>query len=254
MKYEIYENIYGHKKRLDFIKSNILPSDKVLEFGCGTGAMITIPLAIEGYNIRGIDRDGPSISYGKKVIKECSLNIDPDIVEQIDLAKDRDSYDVIIASEVLEHIYDTDGILELIYTKLKAGGRLIITIPNSYGWFEMENFIWNRLKIGHLLMNTGIYRAVSFLGRTLWRRGNLNCYLSSLSNSPHVKRFTLKSICTALEKHHFSVKIVIGSTLIAGLFSNLLFTGNYSVMGLNNKLGSKFLKYASSFYIVAQKI
>ncbi len=253
LKYKIFETIYGYKKRLEFIRGNINLDDRLLDFGCGTGVWISIPLAIEGYNIKGIDICRESIHYGKKLIEKSHLGINPDVLEHIDLADNRGSYDVIIASEVLEHIYNVDDILKLIYIKLRIGGRLIITVPNGYGWFEKESFLWNKLKIGSFLKFTKIYHILLFLRQKLYKK-YLNKYSSSLSNSPHIQRFTLDSICTLIRQHGFQIIDVTGSTLIAGPLSNTLFTGNQWIMGLNNKLGSKFSSYASGFYIIAKKI
>jgi len=39
------ENEYGQAKRLKWIESNTQKQDTIIELGCGTGYMITLPMA-----------------------------------------------------------------------------------------------------------------------------------------------------------------------------------------------------------------
>ena len=67
-------------------------------------------------------------------------------------------------SEVLEHLHDDelDALLGEVRSRLAPGGRLLVTVPNGYGWFEMEHFFWWRLGWG----NCSSGRASA----TSWRR------------------------------------------------------------------------------------
>jgi SAM-dependent methyltransferase len=67
------ENIYGHIKRLEWIKEFISKDDLVVEFGCGTGYMIIYPLLKDGYNI--IDLDTKSIEYGQDFFQRWGLKL-----------------------------------------------------------------------------------------------------------------------------------------------------------------------------------
>lgn len=62
----------GARKRFDWIQSELSKEDKVLEVGCGTGCMISLPLAAEGFLVQGLDLDQKSIEYGKKVAARSS--------------------------------------------------------------------------------------------------------------------------------------------------------------------------------------
>jgi len=96
------ENIYGIRKRLEFIKQYISKKDKILEFGCGTGYMITYQLLQEGYNIKGCDIDKKSIDLVEMILKESGL--DKNGLINIDIFSINEKFDVIIASEVFEYI------------------------------------------------------------------------------------------------------------------------------------------------------
>ncbi len=44
------ENIYGHRQRLYWLRDHLRTEDRAVEFGCGTGRLITIPLRAWGYD------------------------------------------------------------------------------------------------------------------------------------------------------------------------------------------------------------
>lgn len=249
----IIENIYGHAKRLGWIRTNIDKTDRVLEFGCGTGYMITLPLAKMGYHITGIDTDKKSIDYGRRIFAREGM--DPKSLQIANISELDNVFDVIIASEVLEHIptAELNCVITSIYSKLRPGGSLLITVPNGYGWFEAESFIWNKLQVGSCLEKCGIVFLISGLKQLLFGKKIEPMHPSTLSSSPHLQRFTLRTIQSRLKRHGFDIIDIQGSVLFCGQFSNLLFTGVKPIMQLNKWVGSKFLLIAASFYIAAKK-
>lgn len=94
--------------------------DKIADVGCGNNK--TVPYAI------GID----IIPMGKD-IKSINGSSTADIVANVenDIPIPDSSQDTIIARHILEHCVDTVGSIELWKRKLKAGGRLIIAVPNE---------------------------------------------------------------------------------------------------------------------------
>lgn len=249
----IKENIYGHFNRLQWIISHINKEDIIVEFGCGTGYMISLPLAKLGYTIFGVDLDKESITFGQELFRKERLN--PDILKAMDISDLNVVPDVIIASEVLEHISseNLDYVITRLYSKLKPGSILLVTVPNGYGWFELESFLWNRLLLGRLLEVLKITLVVGLLKQLLFGKYVDAPYPSTLSSSPHLQRFTLNNIQKKLQEHGFQIIESRGSVLFCGPFSNLLFTGIRPIMRLNIWLGSKLPKIASAFYIVARK-
>jgi 2-polyprenyl-3-methyl-5-hydroxy-6-metoxy-1,4-benzoquinol methylase len=245
----IKENIYGHGKRLQWILNHIDQEDIIIELGCGTGYMITLPLRKQNYTVCGLDPDKESISLGKEI---CAREgVDPQCLRVMDVAEVDFVPDVIIASEVLEHMGDAllHHTLNMIRAKLKPGGRLLVTVPNGYGWFELESLLWFRAGIGYLLNLFRVGSVINVFKCVLLGRGYEPPYPSTLSDSFHVHRFTYNSIRTLLETHGFQVTEMTGSVMFAGPFSNLLFTGIKSVMELNCRLGQWFPRGASGFYI-----
>jgi SAM-dependent methyltransferase len=254
MDFPIKENIYGHLNRLEWIVSHLEKSDLVVEFGCGTGFMISLQLVKRGYTVFGIDSDRKSIAYGREICRKEGLN--PDTLHDGDIADLDVVPDVIIASEVLEHL-DSDALeksLGVLRSKLKAGGLLLVTVPNGYGWFELESFIWNRLLVGRIFEALRITAAIGIVRRWVCGKNVDATYPSTLSASPHVQRFTFDGIRSSLSEHGFRVIDAKGSVLFCGVFSNMVFTGIEPVMKANIRLGGKFPRIASAFYIACRKL
>lgn len=262
--FELLENIYGYRKRLFWIIRQIenyrnrvnKPKDKVkvLEIGCGTGIMITIPLASAGYNVLGTDLDKKSIELANSVNPYRQARfVCKDITEL------HSSYDIIILSEVLEHLKAPEELLSESRNKLSEDGILIITVPNGYGWFELEQFLWDRLKVGYVIEALKISDIVTEVkGRLIGKQRDIRnfdgyVYPSTLSSSPHVQRFTIGKIKGMAMRNGFSISDLDGSTLIAGKFSNLLLTGFEIPMKINNRLGTTVKPLASGFYLCCRK-
>jgi SAM-dependent methyltransferase len=245
----IKENIYGHLKRLQWIISHITGADSILELGCGTGYMISLPLIEMGYSISALDTDKNSIAFGQELLKKEGFN--PKTLRVVNLSELDLIPDVIIASEILEHIPDRDlmNILTTLKEKLKSGGLLLITVPNGYGWFEMESFVWFKTGIGKFLEVSKLAGFLSRLKCLIFGADIEPLYPSTLSNSYHVQHFTYNSIRQLLEDNGFEVMRSTGSVFFAGPFSNLFFTGIKPIMKINCTLGDWFPRFASGFYI-----
>jgi len=243
------ENIYGHLKRLFWIINHINQREVIVELGCGTGYMISLPLAKMNYSIYGLDVDKDSIALGQELFRREGL--DPKRLIISDIEKLSITPDVIIASEVLEHLDDTEltTTLRLVRQKLRPGGLLLVTVPNGYGWFELESFIWFKIGIGPFLQRLKIAGLISKLKCLILGSDIETLYPSTLCNSYHLQRFTYHSIRKLLENNGLEAMGSKGSVLFAGPFSNLFFTGIKPVMKLNCILGHWFPTFASGFYI-----
>jgi len=249
----IPENIYGSSKRLEWFVSHLSPKDSILELGCGTGFMICLPLFKLGYNAQGLDLDTQSIEYGQNIFKEEGL--DPTRLHVMDLKDMNEKFDAIIASEILEHLETNElsQTLKIIYDKLNPGGKLLVTVPNGFGWFEMDAFIWNKLSLQTIFEKTGLTEVIyQFKKFFLKERINHPPHPSTLSNSPHRQRFSLKGIIKLLKQNHFEVEDTTGSVLLSGPLMNVFFHGVSPFIRANCALGTAFPHGASSFFIACK--
>lgn len=156
--------------------------------------MIILPLLSEGVDVVGVDLDHGSIACGRRILRANGLppeRLRDEALERID-----GEFDVAIVSEVLEHRSDAqlDYLLAAVAAKLRPGGRLLVTVPNGFGWFELESVLFYRAGIGRLLTRLGVVKLIGLLHHRLTGGYVDAAHPSSLDASPHVQRFTLGSI------------------------------------------------------------
>ena len=150
--------------RIEFIKQNvtrILDKDKIkvnllkdlncLDVGCG-GGILSEKLTRLGANVTGIDASKNSIEIAKKHAKKSRLEIDYKCITtskllEIKVDKVINKFDLVIASEVIEHVNNRKIFLSDISNLCRPGGLVIFTtINNSYlgillGKYFAEDFL-----------------------------------------------------------------------------------------------------------------
>ena len=249
------ENIYGHRQRLYWLRDHLRTEDRAVEFGCGTGRLITIPLRAWGYDVIGVDLDETSVAHGREVLEREGL--DPDALLTTDLRDVPGELDAVIASEILEHLDDKElrDSLAVIREKLKPGGKLLVTTPNGYSLFELENLLWYRTGVDRLYRRL---RSGRIAGRLRGLKASHSDWTAeeepmTLADSPHKQRFTWRSIHDQIARAGFEVTEARGAILFCGPFTDLAFSGLPRVMAANKKLGRRLPRAASDFYIAAVK-
>jgi 2-polyprenyl-3-methyl-5-hydroxy-6-metoxy-1,4-benzoquinol methylase/uncharacterized protein YbaR (Trm112 family) len=98
----------------------------ILDVGCGSGWVAKHFLA-EGKKVISVDI---SIKNSTQVLKENPHENHAAVVADVyHLPFKKNSFDVIIASEIMEHVYDPKLFIAKLVNVLKPGGTLIITTP-----------------------------------------------------------------------------------------------------------------------------
>ncbi|WP_432411382.1 class I SAM-dependent methyltransferase [Rasiella sp. SM2506] len=101
-------------------------SAKILELGSGLG-YLTYSLKEEGYNIEGLDISSEAIAQAKKNFGDFYV-----CRNLYDYALEKpNTYDIVILTEVIEHIEEPISFIASILKLLKKGGHIIITTPNK---------------------------------------------------------------------------------------------------------------------------
>ena len=151
------EDLWGYAKRLRFIRETISESFKersaadikVLDVGCGNGSQLAIPLVRDGFQLTGIDPHEVSILRARQLATGASnARFLCGAVEELPSAE---NFDVVILSEVLEHLHDPVQLLAQSLVHLKQDGVVIITVPNGYGEFELDWWIFRSLRLPWLV-------------------------------------------------------------------------------------------------------
>lgn len=121
-------------QRLAWFLKNTPPGSKVLDYGCGEGVLL------EGLCEKGeIHADSLGVDISENAIKKASVRF-PNLkfaCTNSDGATSfpDESFDVVIATEVIEHIFDTDGAFEEFRRLLRPSGRLLLSCP-YHGFFK----------------------------------------------------------------------------------------------------------------------
>ncbi|KAJ8910779.1 hypothetical protein NQ315_015120 [Exocentrus adspersus] len=109
----------------------VLKGISLLDVGCG-GGILAEPLVRLGGNVTGIDANSNTIDLAKSHAKINKLEINYIASSIEDHASNHtDSYDAVIASEILEHVSKKEQFLEACIKCLKPQGSLFITTINK---------------------------------------------------------------------------------------------------------------------------
>jgi SAM-dependent methyltransferase len=122
----------GRRKllKLLFSSANIQKDSLVIDIGCGVGSNLSL-FQLMCSKLIGIDSEIYSLYLAKKHLSAVPL-VNGDLMR---LPFKANSFDLIVASDILEHLNeDTNGIKE-IHRTLKRGGKAIFTVP-AFG------FLW----------------------------------------------------------------------------------------------------------------
>jgi len=132
-----------HTNRLEQIVKNIPKKTglNILDAGCGEGHLIEkLHMKNNLNSYFGIDIAEVALKKAKKrcpYAKFATMNL-------IKIDINDDFFDLVICSEVLEHINEYEAVIGELIRVLKKYGYLIITFPNEILWTISRMFLWRR--------------------------------------------------------------------------------------------------------------
>lgn len=206
----IYENIYSDQKNLGNLAGSVrmknmlavldgmkLENGNILDIGCHDGTLLSL-IKNRNNNFHGLEAS----DWGLEECKKRKINVQQYFFDdKTRLSFSDNFFDVVIAGEIIEHIFDTDFFLEETGRVLKPGGRLLISTPN-----------------------------IASLGRRLLLFFGKNPIIevspSDPESSGHIRYFTFQTLKQLLEKHKFK---------------RLLFRSDCVNFSKNGKIKSVFL-------------
>ncbi|MDN3356968.1 methyltransferase domain-containing protein [Actinomadura sp. DC4] len=130
---------------VDFDRFRISPGERVLDMGCGAGRH-AFELYRRGAHVVAFDRDEKELAAVATMFGAMELEGEPPAGasartvtgDALGLPFPDDSFDKIVAAEVLEHIPDDMSAMAELLRVLKPGGRLAVTVPS---WLP-ERICW----------------------------------------------------------------------------------------------------------------
>jgi 2-polyprenyl-3-methyl-5-hydroxy-6-metoxy-1,4-benzoquinol methylase len=108
---------------------------QILEVGCGMG-YLTYALNTAGYNVTGLDISQEAVNEANRSFGEHYIAADIYKYAPNNTAK----YDIVVLTEVIEHIETPTEFLQQLVSMLKPDGKVLVTTPNK---IFADNVVWN---------------------------------------------------------------------------------------------------------------
>ncbi len=99
---------------------------RVLDLGCGNGSLSHL-IAQQGYEVVGVEESESGFKFARLSFPDCHF-IQASIYD-LPYAELGNSFDIVISSEVIEHLLYPRDLVRAAKQCLKHNGRLIITTP-----------------------------------------------------------------------------------------------------------------------------
>jgi SAM-dependent methyltransferase len=122
--------------RLKFIRKAVADLSQeyaeVADLGCGSGVILCDVLALkDGWRGHGLDISPAAINYARRLAehKEIADRAEFRVGDLARLPYANQSLDLVIASEVIEHMPEPEQVIAEIARVLRPGGQLVLTMP-----------------------------------------------------------------------------------------------------------------------------
>ncbi len=225
------EDSYGHVKRVEavsewlelFSRNAHSKELSILDYGCGVGDYMAVPLALAGYTVTGWDIHRQSIAAAQK--KHIYPNLSFTCESIGNMVRANSEFDGVICSEVIEHVSYPAEHLMTIRDLLHTDGTVIVTVPNGYGPYEILQRACRLFSIiGLNQLGSPIVRWLRKLfirssSQPSEHKGNgttLNV------ESGHIQFFTLRALYGLFEQADIQVVASRGRTLICGPYADFV--------------------------------
>lgn len=141
------------------------PSERIVDFGCGNGALLSVLPALERIGVDAIEEN-------RQAVRDRGLEARESLSEIPDQWAD-----TVVSNHALEHTLDPLGELREIRRVLRVGSSLVLYVPaddwrvnKTYDASERNHhlFTWTPLSLGHLAAEAGLTVRVSRLEHRAW--------------------------------------------------------------------------------------
>ena len=195
---------------VDFSKIDLKPGARVLDAGCGPGRHLSEAFRRDGVQVVGIDINLEDVVKTRNILrlmeKEGEGGKGPWGVSVGDITKlpySDVSFDLVICSEVLEHIPDDRKAIVEITRVLKQGGLLAVSVPR----FFPESICWTLSKSyrnepgGHIRL----YKKHQLIN--LLESAGVNFISAGWAHALHSPYWWLKCVVGPQNENHWLVRL-----------------------------------------------
>ena len=151
-------------KKLDGVRS-------ICDLGCGNGH-ITGRLAALGYQVTGVDASESGIKIARRTYSEVHF-VEAMIGRDL---KSLGSFDLVISSDVIEHLYRPSDLLDAAASLLKPHGQILLGTP-YHGYLK---------------------------NLALAATGKMDAHFSALHDGGHIKFFSVRTLSKLMASHGFT--------------------------------------------------
>ncbi|MEI9942611.1 MAG: methyltransferase domain-containing protein [Chitinophagaceae bacterium] len=194
-------NRIADRKRIDFIadvlKKSFPDNARVLDVGCGNG-VISRHLGRMGYEVLGIDVSDKTIEMARAIEPLPNVTFMKKSAEE--LVASGEKYDIVICSEVLEHLNEPGKLLEVLHSTIADNGKLIITVPNGKGPREM---LVTRPVLHIRNKRKGLWKLITKVKSSLGYSGTTK--QSAADNLDHIQFFSKKDLEKLSASYNFKI-------------------------------------------------
>lgn len=112
---------------------------RVLDVGCGAGGVTLIANEGKGNDVHAIEPDRDRAA----VARQRGLRVHEGVLDEAYIAAN-ESFDVVMSSDVLEHLVSPAETLQLFHRALRPGGTVLVSVPNVAHWSVRANLLIGR--------------------------------------------------------------------------------------------------------------
>jgi 2-polyprenyl-3-methyl-5-hydroxy-6-metoxy-1,4-benzoquinol methylase len=219
---------------------------RVLDVGCGNGSN-SFPLASLGHDLLGIDISADSIHHAalKNPFPNARFRVHNLVEKSLD-----ETFDLVLCSEVLEHLTNPEPLLLAMARVLEPGGLLLITVPNGYGPRE----VLGRIEIG-LNRNRSLQPLLTGIRRLLrMSSADEKCRMhTSNPDQDHVQKFTPGQLRRLIESGGLNITGWVNSFWLLSLFGKAQAGTNFAAR-IDSWLADHGPKiFSSGWYVISEK-
>ena len=183
------------KPCVDKLMSTISEGSIVLDLGCGNGSFLAL-FRDRGWHLYGTDFSPSGIELAKRSFPGIDFVLADASAPSGDLLERVGQADLIISTEVIEHLYNPRGFLQNASDLLKEGGLLVITTP-YHGY--LKNLV-------------------------LALTGKMDQHFTVLWDHGHIKFWSQKTLRQALTEAGFTDLRMTGAGRLPWLWKSMVFS------------------------------